>query len=176
MTETQPADVPDVGPSQAPPRCPKAWWWIFTGSLVATFVVARAIPPFYPDGTWWGTFFTSAGFGGSLAVIGAGVASYIAFHNSRSDREQKRQADDLARWWDRFAWACEKAVSTAPGESEMGLSVLETLIDAPWARDEDNEMLISVINAITQAISAPAPPVVASTQAVMTPKNRWWQK
>ncbi|AZZ49952.1 hypothetical protein [Rathayibacter rathayi] len=128
---------------------------------VIAFAVARFIPPLYADGTWWGTFFTSAGFGGSLAVLGAGIASYIAYHNSSRDREQKHEADDLARWWDRFAWACEKAVSTKRGESEMGLSVLATLIDAPWARDEDNEMAINVVNVITEA---------------MAPKKRWWQQ
>lgn len=137
-----------------------ARWWVPLLAALAAFITARLIPPLYADGTWWGTFFTSAGFGGSLAVVGAGIASYIAFHNSQSDREQKHEADDLARWWDRFAWACEKAVSTTPGESEMGLSVLKTLIDAPWARDEDNEMAIDVFNAINEA---------------MAHKKRWWQ-
>lgn len=123
--------------------------------------MARFIPLLHGDGTWWRTFFTSAGFGGSLAVVGAGIASSIAFHNSSSDRAQKHEADDLARWWDRFAWACEKAVSTKRGESEMGLSVLATLVDAPWARDEDNEMAIAVFNVLNEA---------------MAPRKRWWQK
>lgn len=140
-------------PARLPRRLSARWWWLFTAAIVLAFVVARAIPPFYPDGTWWGTFFTSAGFGGSLAVVGAGVASFIAFHNSRSDREQKRDSDELARWWDRFAWACEKAVSELPGESVMGLTVLTTLIDAPWARDEDSEMAISVSNVIHEAMT-----------------------
>jgi hypothetical protein len=124
-------------------------------------VTARLLPPSAPDASWWGTFFTSAGFGGSLAVVGAGIASSIAFHNSQSDREQRHEADDLARWWGRFAWACEKAVSTKRGESEMGLSVLTTLIDAPWARDEDNGMAIDVFNVINEA---------------MAPEQRWWRK
>ena len=88
-------------------------------------------------------------------MIGAGAAAAIAFHNSRSDRHQKAQADARSQWWDRFAWACEKAVSRDPGESEMGLSVLDALIDAPWVRAEDNEMAFAVVNVIVSA-SAPA--------------------
>jgi hypothetical protein len=43
----------------------------------------------------------------------------------------------------------------------MGLSVLATLVDAPWARDEDNEMAIDVFNVINEA---------------MAPEQRWWRK
>lgn len=137
-------------------------------AVVGTFIVARAIPPFYPDGTWWGTFFTSAGFGGSLAVIGAGIASYIAYHNSREDRKQSRDAMDLARWWDRFAWACEKAVSKNPAESVMALSVATALLDAPWAREEDNLMAIGVFNEIAESMLGPEP---ASTPPTATERG-----
>jgi hypothetical protein len=148
MTESKP-----FGPHSP---LPKRWWLAAVAFLALGSVVGRLIPPPYPDGHWWGTFVTSAGFGGSLAVIGAGAAAWIAFHNSRRDRDQKQVAEDRTQWWVRFAWACEKAVSTKPGESEMGLSVLQALIDAPWARDEDNEMAIGVANVILVAI-APAP-------------------
>ncbi len=96
-------------------------------------------------------------------MVGASIAAVIAFHNSRSDRRQKQDADALAQWWGRFTWACEKAVSTKRGESEMGLSVLTALIDAPWARDEDNEMAIGVANVINDAMNA-------------APNKRWWQR
>lgn len=143
-------------------RLPAPCWLFATLGLTVGVIVGRIIPPPYPDGQWWGAFLTSAGFGGSLAVVGASVAAAIAFHNSRSDRSQKRDADDLAQWWGRFTWACEKAVSTKRGESEMGLSVLTALIDAPWAREEDNEMAIGVANVINDAMNA-------------APTKRWWQ-
>ncbi len=142
----------------------RALWWLFAAAgLIVGVIVGRIIPPPYPDGHWWGTFLTSAGFGGSLAVVGASIAASIAFYNSRSDRSQKRDADDLTQWWGRFTWACEKAVSTKRGESEMGLSVLNALVDAPWARDEDNEMAIGVANVINDAMKA-------------APTKRWWQR
>lgn len=128
-------------------------WWLLVGvGCVIGVVVGLVIPPPYPDGQWWGRFLTSAGFGGSLAVLGASIAALIAWHNSRSDRRQSQDADDRAQWWVRFTWACEKAVSTKRGESEMGLSVLTALIDAPWAREEDNEMAIGVANVILAAV------------------------
>jgi len=158
MTDTPP-------PARAAPRrrLPALWWLFATIGAVAGVIAGLIIPPPYPDGQWWGTFLTSAGFGGSLAVIGAGIAAAIAFYNSRSDRRQKQDADALAQWWGRFTWACEKAVSTKRGESEMGLSVLTALIDAPWARDEDNEMAIGVANVINDAMNA-------------APDKRWWQR
>jgi len=159
MTDSQPP-----APPPAPRRRLPALWWLFaTIGAVAGVIVGLIIPPPYPDGQWWGTFLTSAGFGGSLAVVGASIAAAIAFHNSRSDRRQKQDADALAQWWGRFTWACEKAVSTKRGESEMGLSVLTALIDAPWARDEDNEMAIGVANVINDAMNA-------------APNKRWWQR
>lgn len=155
-------DTPPLAPA-APRRLPAPWWLFATIGAAAGVIVGLIIPPPYPDGQWWGTFLTSAGFGGSLAVIGASIAAAIAFYNSRSDRRQKQDADALAQWWGRFTWACEKAVSTKRGESEMGLSVLTALIDAPWARDEDNEMAIGVANVINDAMNA-------------APDKRWWQR
>jgi hypothetical protein len=119
-------------PHTARPRCrPAPAWWLVTGiAVIVVFCLARTVPPWHPDGTWWGAFLTSAGFGGSLAVIGAGAASCVALHNSSRDREQKRSADDLALWWDRFAWACEKTVSDDDHAPAMGLAVLRNLIGA----------------------------------------------
>ncbi|MAM53760.1 MAG: hypothetical protein CMH35_02745 [Microbacterium sp.] len=159
MTDTQPPAAP-AGRAQ---RLPALWWLFAAIGTVIGVIVGLIIPPPYPDGQWWGPFLTSAGFGGSLAVVGASIAAVIAFHNSRSDRRQKQDADALAQWWGRFTWACEKAVSTKRGESEMGLSVLTALIDAPWARDEDNEMAIGVANVINDAMNA-------------APNKRWWQR
>lgn len=137
------------------------WWWPLTlAACLATFIVARTIPPWYPIGTWWGTFFTSAGFGGSLAVIGAVVASSVAFHNSRADRQQKASSDDLARWWDRFSWATEKAVSKVPSESVMGLTVLKQVMRTPWASSEDKVMALGVVDTIRAN-----PPQAASQQS-----------
>lgn len=142
----------------------RKWWWLWTAvGLVLGVIVGLLIPPPYPDGQWWGKFLTSAGFGGSLAVVGAGIAAAIAFHNSRSDRQQKQDADALNQWWSRFTWACEKAVSTKRGEAEMGISVLTALLDAKWARDEDNEMAIGVANVINDAMTA-------------APEKRWWPR
>lgn len=156
-------DTPPPAPVAPRRRLPALWWLLATIGAVAGVIVGLIIPPPYPDGQWWGTFLTSAGFGGSLAVIGASIAAAIAFYNSRSDRRQKQDADALAQWWGRFTWACEKAVSTKRGESEMGLSVLTALIDAAWARDEDNEMAIGVANVINDAMNA-------------APDKRWWQR
>lgn len=84
--------------------------------LAAWPIVGRCIPPLYPDGQWWGTFLTSAGFGGSLAVVAALTAARLAWLTAQADRRERRLAVDRSQWWERFSGACEKAVSTKPGE------------------------------------------------------------
>ena len=81
------------------------------------------------------------------AVIGgffAMLAAVLAAVNAHQSRKWVRRE----QYWTRFSWACEKSVSQVPGESEMGLAVLEALLNAPWTKDEDNEMALGVINVI----------------------------
>jgi hypothetical protein len=70
------------------------------------------------------------------AVIGAVNAS------------KSRQWVGRDQWWTRFSWALDKAISSNPQESELGLSVLIELIDVPWAKDEDNQMALAVADLI----------------------------
>jgi hypothetical protein len=81
------------------------------------------------------------------AVIGgifALVAAVLAAVNAHQSRKWVRRE----QYWTRFSWACEKSVSQVPGESEMGLAVLDALLYAPWTRDEDSEMALGVINVV----------------------------
>lgn len=123
------------------------WWLVSALAVAVSFGFARSVPPWHPD-------FTSAGFGGSLAVIGAGAASCVALHNSSRDREQKRAADDLARWWDRFAWACEKTVSDDDHAPAMGLAALRNPIGAGWTSMGDDEMTVGIVNMMTATTAA----------------------
>ncbi|WP_213816414.1 hypothetical protein [Glaciihabitans sp. dw_435] len=52
------------------------------------------------------------------------------------------------QWWQRFSWATEKAISNDDADSELGLSVLLSLINVPWAKREDNEMAITVARVV----------------------------
>lgn len=166
MSDTKAATTPDrAGYTRG-----RSWLYALAG-LVLGVIVGRIIPPPYPDGQWWSNFLTSPGFGGSVAALVAGTAATIAWHNSASDRRQKQSTDDSTRWWDRFTWAAEKAISKNPGESELGLSVLTELLDAPWVRDEDNEMALVVSNVIAAGVSNE--PEVTENSAPAGKRKRW---
>lgn len=81
------------------------------------------------------------------AVIG-GIFAFAAAVLAAVNAYQSRQWVRREQYWTRFSWACEKSVSQVPGESEMGLAVLAALLDAPWTKDEENEMALGVINVI----------------------------
>lgn len=105
-----------------------------------------------------------------MAVIGAGIAAWIAWQNSQRDRQQRQEADDRDQWWSRFVWACEASVSGEPGRSEVGISVLSKLLDAPWATPEDNELALDIAAEIANSGSAvPAVPVESEKT------KRWWK-
>lgn len=82
----------------------------------------------------------AAVIGGLFALAAAVLAAVNAY--------QSRQWVRREQYWTRFSWACEKSVSHVPGESEMGLAVLDALLNAPWTKDEDNEMALGAINVI----------------------------
>lgn len=82
------------------------------------------------------------------AAVIAGVFALTAAVLGAVNAYQARKWVRREQWWTRFSWASEKSVSQVPGESELGLSVLYALLDAPWTTEEDNEMAIEVINVI----------------------------
>ncbi len=57
------------------------------------------------------------------------------------------------------------------GESELGLLVLISLIDAPWAREEDNDMALDISNIIINNVSTGGMPSTPATAA----RKRWWK-
>jgi hypothetical protein len=97
--------------------------------------VAAVATPLASSATLW-----AAVIGGAFALIAAVLAAVNAYQSRIWVRREQ--------YWTRFSWACEKSVSRVPGESEMGLSVLNALLNAPWTKDEDNEMAIGVINVV----------------------------
>lgn len=88
------------------------------------------------------------------AVVGATIAGFNA--------HKARQWVGRDQWWTRFSWAIEKSISKNPSESELGLSVAAALIDVPWAKEEDNEMAIAVVNVIV-------------SQGQDAEQRRWWK-
>ncbi|PPF54616.1 hypothetical protein C5C13_13380 [Clavibacter michiganensis] len=105
------------------------------------------------------------------AAVIAGIAGLAAATLSAINAHRARHWTQRDQWWQRFTWACEKSVSQEPGQSEMGLSVLEALIAVPWATDEDNEMAIAVANTIVAQVLEPLP----ATETVNSePRKGWW--
>lgn len=138
---------------------------VAVGAGVGGAVLGRVLPPFVVDGNWWGTFFTSPGFGGVAAVGAATIAFFAASSSSKrssgsanrdrqqrvddasADRDQRDAADQRSQWWSRFTWAADRAVNKET--SELGVSVLLELIDQEWATTDDQNIAIAVADVIT---------------------------
>jgi hypothetical protein len=116
------------------------------------------------DDPFWRAFFTSAGFGGAMALGAAGVAFGAAAHSSHrtaenaskdrdqrndaagQDREQRDMADMRAQWWDRFTWATERALDEKT--RDVGVVSMIGLVGHPWASTEDTEIAEAVADAL----------------------------
>lgn len=79
----------------------------------------------------------------AIGACAAVAAALLAAVNAR----RSRQWVGRDQWWTRFSWAIEKSISRDPVESELGLSVIDALIDVPWAQNEDNELAVAAVNA-----------------------------
>lgn len=101
---------------------------------------------------------------GGAALLSA-VLSAIAAH--RSGRWTQRE-----QWWQRFAWAYEKCISREPGASEVGASVMDSLITVPWASAADHEMALAMSNVIVDHVREPAALIGAAGRRDR--RRRWW--
>jgi hypothetical protein len=73
-----------------------------------------------------------------IATIVDGVASRRKL-NELTKREQ---------WWTRWSWTVEKSLSESPAEREMGLVIMDALVDMPWLSEDDEQIALAVSKAV----------------------------
>lgn len=107
--------------------------------------MGRMFPPFVLDDSFWRTFFTSAGFGGVMAVIAATIAYLAARHSAKSartqataDRDQRNLSDRKEQWWARAEWALNQVAS---GDAELGYRMLDALGQSEWAEEHEADII-----------------------------------
>jgi hypothetical protein len=142
-------------------QSPKWFSWLWSLALVAAAIVGaivgRLFPPFELDEGFWRTFLTSAGFGGSMAVVAATIAYLAARHSAKSsrmqateDREQRKISDRKEQWWARAEWALNQ-VSSETGDTELGYRMLNALGQSEWAEEHEADIIAA---ATEEALSA----------------------
>lgn len=84
-----------------------------------------------------------------IAGVGALIAAGVGLINaSRSLARVRRE-----QWWQQFQWGVEKALSHDSDESNVGLAVLNKLVQRKEAREEDNEIALVVADLVTDRTS-----------------------
>lgn len=114
-------------------------------SGAAGAVVGRMFPPFILDDGFWRQFLTSAGFGGTAAVVAAVIAyraarrsAREAAHQATEDREERRAANRKEQWWARAEWALNQV---ATGDPRLGFDVLAALAESEWAEEHEADVI-----------------------------------
>lgn len=85
----------------------------------------------------------------SIAGVGALVAAAVGLINASRSLAQVRRE----QWWQQFQWGIEKALSHDTDESDVGLAVLNKLVQRKEAREEDNEIALVVADLVTDRTS-----------------------
>ena len=85
-------------------------------------------------------------------VIAAALAAIIGAANliaSLVTGSRQRAIDRRAQWWVRFTWAAEMSVNgDTAAETDLGLTVLDALIDEPEAEIADSELALAIAHVI----------------------------
>lgn len=84
-----------------------------------------------------------------IAGVGALVAASVGLINASRSLAQVRRE----QWWQQFQWGIEKALSHDGDESDVGLAVLNKLVQRKEAREEDNEIALVVADLVTDRTS-----------------------
>ena len=81
------------------------------------------------------------------SVIGVGSITATALSGSSSRKSIDRLAT-REQTWTRWSWTIEKALSENAAEREMGLAMMDALVDMPWLSDEDRRIALAIANAV----------------------------
>lgn len=130
-------------------------WWSLVVAAAIGCIIGRLFPPFVMDDPFWRSFFTSAGFGGVMAVLAAAIAYTAARHSAKSardqaaeDRNQRKISDRKEQWWARAEWALNQV---ANGNQELGYRMLNALGESEWAEEHEADVIAA---ATEDALSA----------------------
>ncbi len=87
----------------------------------------------------------------SAAVV-AGVVGIVATAATVVDGiVSRRRITELAKreqWWTRWSFTVEKALSDDRAEREMGMVIMDALVDMPWLTEDDERIALAIANAI----------------------------
>lgn len=83
------------------------------------------------------------------AVIAASAAVVAAVMSSISTRRATRNAD-RQEWWRRLSWVMDNAVSDNSMRVRLALTTIASMVEAPWAADEDNALALAVASTIVR--------------------------
>lgn len=88
--------------------------------------------------------FYAALVGGAVALISliATIMDGMASRRKISELTQREQ------WWTRWSWTVEKSLSESPAEREMGLVIMDALVDMPWLSEDDEQIALAVSRAV----------------------------
>jgi hypothetical protein len=84
-----------------------------------------------------------------IAGVGALIAAGVGLINASRSLAQVRRE----QWWQQFQRGIEKALSHDSDESDVGLAVLNKLVQRKEAREEDNEIALVVADLVTDRTS-----------------------
>ncbi|WP_445996674.1 hypothetical protein ACUWEX_14265 [Okibacterium fritillariae] len=81
------------------------------------------------------------------SIIGVGSITATALSGSSSRKSIDRLAT-REQTWTRWSWTIEKALSENAAEREMGLAMMDALVDMPWLSDDDRRIALAIANAV----------------------------
>jgi hypothetical protein len=90
---------------------------------------------------------------GGTAAVAAAVLGVV--NASRNLRQLRRD-----QWWQQFQWAIEKALSHDTDKSDVGVAVMNKLVQRKEAQKEDNEIALVVADLVTDRPN----------------RERWWRR
>lgn len=130
------------------------WWrrnWLYltvgSSGVVVGGILGRLLPPFVLDDPFWRSFWVSPAVGGMAAV----VAAVIAFGAARQSASASSRGARRQEWWYRAEWALNLAATKEDASREMGLRVLEVLLQD--ATETEAQIIRAVISGYLSALN-----------------------
>lgn len=111
-------------------------------TIPVALVVAATVAPVPVASSGQATATLIAATIAGTAAVAAAVLGVV--NASRNLRQLRRE-----QWWQQFQWAIEKALSHDTDESNVGVAVMNKLVQRKEARKEDNEIALVVADLVT---------------------------